>query len=785
MKVEQGFLLSRQVVERHDDTSIILWVKTSDSVAKLCIQAVECIFFTTSTDFHLSNALLTKSQIKFNTRTLKLVDFKMNPIVGFYFKTQSDYFTAVKILQRNGVDLLESDIRLVDRYLMERFVCGSVDFYGKKSLENRYIVYTDARIKSSNFIPRLKTVSLDIECSEKGHLYSIGLVAYDDSRVIMIGQSEKTSDINIEWVNDEKALLEALVVWFECYDPDLVIGWNIVDFDCRLLLRRARTLGVKLEIGRGRELVNWRESSLGNQSFVTVPGRVVIDGISALKTATYSFSSWSLESVGQSLLGKGKAINNSREKMDEINRMFRDDKIALARYNLQDCQLVQDIFEHTQILDFLIQRTKLTGVELDRVGGSVAAFTNLYLPQLHRAGYVAPSLESDDWLPSPGGFVMDSKPGLYSSVLVLDFKSLYPSIIRTFLIDPMGLIEGLNAQDERETVDGFLGAKFHRKKHFLPAMIEQLWLARDEAKKSGQKAFSQAIKIIMNSFYGVLGSSGCRFFDQRLASSITMRGHEIMKTTRRLIEAKNYEVIYGDTDSLFVSLGGKLTNDEADEIGAQLTNEINQWWETQLWENNKLTSYLELEYETHYLTFLMPKIRGQETGSKKRYAGLVERENERKLVFKGLETVRTDWTVLAQEFQQTLYQRIFDGEETVQYIHQIVEDTLSGLNDEKLVYRKRLRRPLSEYKKNVPPHVKAARKADDWHALQGYPLQYQKGGWIAYVITINGPEPVEAIESPLDYGHYVAKQLKPIADGILPFIGTNFETIITPQQPLF
>ncbi|GAL07152.1 DNA polymerase II [Photobacterium aphoticum] len=111
---------------------------------------------------------------------------------------------------------------------------------------------------------------------------------------------------------------------------------------------------------------------------------------------------------------------------------------------------------------------------------------------------------------------MDSKPGLYQSVLVLDFKSLYPSIIRTFRIDPLGLVEGLLLEEgkgDEQAIAGFRGGRFHRQRHFLPKMIEDLWAARDQAKRDGEKAFSQAIKIIMNSFYGVLGSSGCRFFD--------------------------------------------------------------------------------------------------------------------------------------------------------------------------------------------------------------------------------------------------------------------------------
>lgn len=116
---------------------------------------------------------------------------------------------------------------------------------------------------------------------------------------------------------------------------------------------------------------------------------------------------------------------------------------------------------------------------------------------------------------------MESQPGLYESVLVLDYKSLYPSIIRTFLIDPLGLIEGLREPDDEHSVPGFRGARFSRTRHCLPAIIEQIANGREVAKREKNAPLSQALKIIMNSFYGVLGSSGCRFFDTRLASSIT------------------------------------------------------------------------------------------------------------------------------------------------------------------------------------------------------------------------------------------------------------------------
>jgi DNA polymerase-2 len=145
------------------------------------------------------------------------------------------------------------------------------------------------------------------------------------------------------------------------------------------------------------------------------------------------------------------------------------------------------------------------------------------MPRMHRLGYVAPNLGDVQEAGSPGGFVMDSKPGLYDSVLVLDYKSLYPSIIRTFLIDPAGLAEGMRHPGDADSVPGFLGARFSRERHCLPAIVEQVWQGREAAKTQNNKPLSQALKIIMNSFYGVLGSSGCRFFDPRLASSIRMR----------------------------------------------------------------------------------------------------------------------------------------------------------------------------------------------------------------------------------------------------------------------
>ncbi|WP_158151216.1 DNA polymerase II [Vibrio fluvialis] len=787
MSIQQGFLLTRQARDIQGQTQIELWLATDEGPAQLIVRGEHPVFFILQQDIEAAQSIAKQHQLNVDIRPLELKSFDQEPLAACYCTLIQHAQALAGHLEQAQLLTLEADIRLADRYLMERFVKGSVEFTGQVTTHTDYRQVRQAKCRQGDYLPSLKVVSLDLECSEKGILYSIGLDSPMDSRVIMIGDPQQ-ADTPMQWVEDEYALLNAMVDWFERFDPDVIIGWNVIDFDFRLLHKRAEWHKIKLMLGRGKQPSFFRSASQTQQGFITIPGRVVLDGIDTLKTATYHFRSWSLESVSRELLGEGKEIHNVHDRMDEINRMYRHDKPSLAKYNLQDCVLVNKIFTHTHLLDFAIERSRLTGVELDRVGGSVAAFTNLYLPQLHRAGYIAPNLHSEDWLASPGGYVMDSIPGLYDSVLVLDFKSLYPSIIRSFLIDPMGLIEGLqipigNAPDQ--AVPGFRGGQFHRSRHFLPQMIETLWAARDVAKKNNEKAFSQAIKIIMNSFYGVLGSSGCRFFDTRLASSITMRGHEIMKQTKQLIEAQGYQVIYGDTDSTFVSLGREHSQQDADMIGRALVQHINQWWTDHLHQQYALTSILELEYETHYRKFLMPTIRGAETGSKKRYAGLIGEGDKERMVFKGLESARTDWTPLAQRFQHQLYWMIFHGENPDDYIRTTVEATLTGEYDSELVYQKRLRRKLHEYQKNVPPQVRAARMADDINARLGRPLQYQNRGLIEYCITVNGPEPKEYMKSPIDYQHYIDKQLKPVADAILPFIGRQFEQISAPQLGLF
>jgi len=615
------------------------------------------------------------------------------------------YFNQQRQLQhlrQLDTPLCESDVKPADRFLMERFIRAAFCINGDIQSRNGHMHVRNPRLTPCDYHPTLKTVSIDIET--RGH----------STQLYSIAAATLSSDDNAE----------NIVFMLGQGEPVQRDGYRLVlcDTEKQLLL----------------QFLDWVQH---NDPDVLI--------------------------VSHELLGNGKLITPEQDKVATINRLFNEDKPQLADYNIRDCTLVNEIFIKADLLAFALQRANLTGLALDRLGGSVAAFDNLYLPKLHRAGYVAPDVKTHaDAGTSPGGYVMDSKPGLFRNVLVLDFKSLYPSIIRTFFIDPMGLAV---SNDDEQSVPGFVGAQFSRTQHILPELIEALWAERDKAKIDKNAPLSQAIKIIMNSFYGILGSGGCRFYSQQLASSITLRGHDIIQQSRSWIEQQGYEVIYGDTDSVFVYLGKDSQASQSGAIGTQLMNGLNDWWQNELQTQFGIESHLEVEFETHYSRFFMPTVRGMSTGSKKRYAGL----SEAKLVVKGLEAARTDWTPLARRFQRELFLRVFNDEPFEDFIRQTVAQLHNGKLDEDLVYRKRIRRNLQEYQRNVPPHIKAARKLPS------------SGNTIRYLITRNGPEPAEALESTIDYQHYFDKQLAPAADGILQFLDTSVASITDAQLQMF
>jgi DNA polymerase-2 len=261
----------------------------------------------------------------------------------------------------------------------------------------------------------------------------------------------------------------------------------------------------------------------------------------------------------------------------------------------------------------------------------------------------------------------------------------------------------------------------------------------------------------------VLGTTACRFASAELANAITGFGRETLLWAKTFIETSGHVVLYGDTDSLFV-LAGTDDPAEATRVGNRLACELNRSLAEHLERRYRVPSRLEIEFERLYLRMLLPRMRGGRGGARKRYAGLVDGGG---VVFTGMEVVRRDWTRLARDVQRELYERLFSDRPVDHYLRAVVTDLRAGRLDDRLVYRKTLRKRLAEYTASTPPHVAAARKLDT-------PPRRR----VSYVITTAGAEPVGRIRSPLDHEHYVQKQIRPVAEPVLELLGLDFDRVV-------
>ena len=283
----------------------------------------------------------------------------------------------------------------------------------------------------------------------------------------------------------------------------------------------------------------------------------------------------------------------------------------------------------------------------------------------------------------------------------------------------------------------------------------------------------------MNSFYGVLASASCRFAAPQLAGAITEFGHYILKWCRDELEKDGYTVLYGDTDSVFVDLDAadRTDPDPSTDLGREVCERINTRLAGHVRERYGVTSFLELELEKCYHRFLLPSMRGDsERGRAKGYAGLRRDGEGDRVEIVGMEAVRRDWTDLAHQLQGVLLDRVFHEVPAAaieEEIYRWVQEVRSGRRDDLLVYRKNLRKPVESYTRSVPPHVKAAR------------LMENPTGVIRYVITRDGPQPEGLLTAPIDYGHYVDKQILPIVTTVAQVYALDVEAAISGRLNLF
>ncbi len=692
-----------------------------------------------------------------------------------------------KILEEQGIACYEADIPFTLRFLMDHDVLSTLEIEGpsKKGHEVDKIFENPTINVSAHDIP-LRVLALDLEASNanNGDLYSISLVGktfngkgpeYDEVLFLSNKETHKVAEkiVNLKAtvVPDEKTMLEKLTKKIKEYDPDVITGWNVIDFDLAFLKQKYETHGLDFSWARAAWPNKLRlESSYARDSKADVPGRMVLDGIQLLRSSFINLDDYKLDTAAHELLGEKKLIGG-KNKVQEIIDSYHDDPEKLVEYNRKDSELVLKILEKQGIIKLTILRSNIVGLPLERVKASIASLDSLYIRELHKKNVVAPSggfVEKERGI--TGGYVMASKPGIYDWVVVLDFKSLYPSIMRTFNIDPLDHRPDCEAREGEELIHAPNNTCFVKRDGILSELLQRVWNQRDAAKKRNDAVGSMAFKILMNSFFGVMASPNCRFFSMELANAITNFAQKFIKLTVTSLEEKGLSVIYGDTDSVFVNLD-VTSKDEAIEQATKIQDDMNKELQEYVKKEHGVLSYLELEFEKTYRKFLMPRVRGREEGSKKRYAGLKITDGGESMDFTGLEFVRRDWTELAKEFQLTLLQKIFHDEPVEEYVRNFVKDLKKGEYDDLLVYRKAVRKELESYTKTTPPHVKAARKLVDQVGRLNSPI-------IEYVMTQSGPEPVGYESSSLDYEHYLDKQVRPIADAVLCFFDTTLDDIV-------
>jgi DNA polymerase-2 len=673
-------------------------------------------------------------------------------------------------LHEADIDTFEADVRFASRYLIERGIKGGCEIAGEAVPGTRIAWHFDnPAIRPATVRVEPRVLSFDIETDPKGdRLLAISLFAPGIDEVLIVdNRNRRMPERGIRFA-DETAALDAFCERIRCLDPDVLTGWNTIDFDLTVLQRIATRLRHPFNLGREAGALRLRkaEGYFGSGQ-ASIPGRLVLDGIDLLRGAFVRMDDYSLDAVAREVLGEGKAVaGDVRDRIGEILHNYEHDLAAFALYARTDARLAYQIVEKLNLVPLAFARSELTGMTPDRVAASIASFDHLYLSELERLRIVAPTVRADDsrvHAAQQGGHVLEPVTGLHPNVWVFDFKSLYPSIIRTFNIDPLAYVaDAAPGHDLIRTP----GGAFRRESAILPGMLDELFPRREAAKANGDKVASQAIKILMNSFYGVLGTPACRFYNPALANSITGMGKEILLWSKRWFETAGFKVLYGDTDSLFVrSRGGDA--ETLHEQARQLADTLNRDLDSYIAGGWRVQSRLELQFEKLYLKLFLPRARHSARGASKRYAGLVDAGANSSVEFVGMEVVRRDWTALAKQVQRELYRRLFTDRPVDAYLAEIVQQVRNGELDDALIYRKNLRKAVGDYTASTPPHVAAARKSTR-----------PQGRLISYVITTAGPEPLEDRQHPLDREHYVIKQVKPVAEPVLDTLGLDFERVI-------
>ena len=767
----KGFIISPTYKILENKAYVLLYGRLENGGSFLTINHYEPYFFIKEED----QAILESVHKNFTPTDFKNKDGKR--LLKAILTLPAEVPKLRKKLEDQEVECYEADIKFPYRFMIDHDLQGSVDIDGDYELGERIDrIYKEPALKQANYTPKnLKILSFDIESSKgtaEDQLYCIGFLCGTTQRSFIVSPTPVEGAVTC---TDEEEALEKFMEEVKTLDPDIITGWNVIDFDLNYLSVKCKKYKIPLDIGRepGKLKLTLRENFFMDSKAET-SGRQILDALNLLRVSFIKVQDYKLNTVAQKIVGDTKLIRTTgEEKYKEIDDLYKHNKKRLIEYNLKDAELVLKIIEKSGILNLTIQRSLLTGMPLDRVNASIASLASLYIREARRRKIALPSgVFAEKQEQTLGGYVKEAEAGIYDYLLILDFKSLYPSIIRTFNIDPLSHVPDCKGKNLIKAPNGTC---FKNEEGILPRILEKLWKEREQARKEKNELARYAIKIQMNSMYGSLSSPACRFFNPDVANAITYFGHAIIKLTSKKIEESGYRVIYNDTDACFV-VSNAQNLDEAEAIGKKIEKSINTFYKEYVKKNYRRESYLELAFEKVFIKCLMPRIRSGEKGAKKRYAGLLLKDGKEELQFVGMEAIRGDWTNLAKKYQHELYTRIFHNQEVAEFTKKFIRDIKSGKYDNLLTYRKSIRKALKDYVKTTPPHVKAARQ-----------LETLESDIIEYVVTEQGPEPIQKIKHKFDYEHYIQKQIKPLAETVLLFFNKKFEDLLndSSQTTLF
>jgi DNA polymerase I len=699
--------------------------------------------------------------------------------------------------------LYEADILFKYRFMADHELKGMswIDVKGKFTTTN---TVKCKAIKAEKITPikldknaPLKYMALDIEClaeeeripiPEKDRIIAISLAFYPKYKgkdsVVLLAKTGRAKGA-ITCSNEEEMLNKFKEILLD-YDPDIICGHNINGFDLPFLLKRFEVLKIKRDLGRSEKIAIARK--LEHSHIPSICGRVVVDTFEIFRRDPWvRFKRYDLDTIAKEMLGVGK-VELGKNYLESIREIWNGrDLQNLVDYAKRDAILVLRLVIEKRLLDKFFELSKLSGLLLqDCFGGQAQRHECRLLHEFHKRNFIMPCKPRDvrERLKDrtlKGAIVLDPEIGLHEWVIVLDFTSMYPSLIRAYNICTTTYLN--NGEGVDHIVSPF-GTKFVKPSVFrgiLPQVVDDILTARiaikkqlkletDPERKRLLNAKQLALKDLLNSLYGYTGYVRSRLYVLDVANTITAFGRDTITKTKKLIE-ENFpvKVLYADTDSVFIKSDIRDL-DEAEEFGRKVSKFISE----------KLPG-LNLKFEKVYKTFLIE--------TKKRYAGWAfERERDRwvdKIETKGIETVRRDWCDLVSETMLKVLEIILkekDITKASKYVRSVIDDLARGkIPIEKLTIVKGITKSLDKYE-GIQPHVELAKKIlkrDKTRSLVGERLGYViiKGNQLLSK-RAEDPQFVKEKGLPIDSEYYIYNQLLPPLERIFEVCGISTSELL-------